>query len=100
MRASANSNNGWSRITELPSRERDEDVIERRVVRGERCKLQTAPLEQRQQRRERPMQLGHGQRENARARSHRGNTTQVSQRIDQIVRRSIDERELDDVLGA
>src|SRR5437588_261275 len=65
MRASASWNMGCSRITELPSRERDENVIERRVVRRERCELQAPVLEQSQQRRQSPVQLGHGERQNA-----------------------------------
>src|SRR5437016_9445617 len=99
MRASANWNNGCSRITELPSRERDEDVVERRVMRRERRELQIAPLKQRQQRRKRPMQLGHGQRKYAGAGPYRSDPAQATQRIRQVVRRSIDEGELDDVLG-
>src|SRR5881394_2088605 len=63
MRASASWNIGCSRITELPSRERDEDIVQGRVMGGERSQLETAALQLRQQGWQRAVQLGHSQRQ-------------------------------------
>src|SRR6266516_654974 len=49
MRDSASWYIGCSRITELPSGERDEDVVERGVMRGEQRQLHAALLERREQ---------------------------------------------------
>src|SRR5436190_108463 len=65
MRESASWYSGCSRITELPSGERDEDVVERGVMRGERGQLDLPLLQQREQRRQRAMELLHRQRDRA-----------------------------------
>src|SRR6266581_4636275 len=79
MRDSASWYIGCSRITELPSGERDEDVVEGGMVRRERRELEPALLHQREERGQRAMQLRHGQRESdaAGARPHGGHATEA-----------------------
>src|SRR3989442_1754158 len=100
MRESASWYIGCSRITELPSGERDEDVVERGVMRGERRELQAPLLQQGEQRGQRAMQLRHGQRESARTGTDGGHTADATDRIHEILGDAVAERELDDVLRA
>src|SRR2546425_13332736 len=50
MRASVSCARGWSRIAQVPPRERHEHVLEGRVMRSEHRELRAAAFEQRQQR--------------------------------------------------
>src|SRR6266571_4047846 len=101
MRDSASWYIGCSRITELPSGERDEDVVEGGMVRRERRELEPALLHQREERGQRAMQLRHGQRESdaAGARPHGGHATEAPHAVRQVAGRTVRDRELDDVLG-
>src|SRR6267143_4479192 len=102
MRESASWYIGCSRITELPSRERDEDVVERGVMRGERRQLEPPLLQQGEQRGERAMQLRHGQRQSppTGTGTDRGHAADATDRIHEILGDAVAERELDDVLRA
>src|SRR5207249_6155858 len=97
MRESANWYIGCSRVTELPSGERDEDVVERGVMRRERRQLEPPLLQQGEQCGQRAMQLRHREREPARGRTHGRYATQIAQSGRQIVGHTVEERELDDV---
>src|SRR2546422_6781660 len=95
MRESASWYIGCSRITELPSGERNEDVVERGVMRGERGQLEPPLLQQGEQCGQRAMQLGHGQREapTVGAGTDRGHAAHAADRIHEIVGETVAERE-------
>src|SRR6266853_2826566 len=101
MRASASWYIGCSRITELPSRERDEDVVERGVMRGEQGQLHAALFEQRELRGEGAVQLYDRERDSVGPRPHRGHTAHLLQDLDQIVRSpALRQREVHHVVRA
>src|SRR5439155_4762353 len=78
MRDSASWYIGCSRITELPSRECDEDVVERGVMRGEQRQLHAAVFEQGEQRGEGAVQLYDRERDSVGTRPHRGHPAHLS----------------------
>src|SRR5882762_1738000 len=86
MRESASWYIGCSRITELPSGERDEHVVERGVVRGEQRQLHAALFEQREQRGEGAVQLYDRERDAIAARPHSGDAPHLPQDFHQILR--------------
>src|SRR5213592_1310851 len=101
MRESASWYIGCSRITELPSGERDEHVVERGVMRGEQRQLHAARFEQREQRGEGAVQLYDRERDSVGTRPHRGHTPHLSQDLDQIVRSpALRQREVHHVVRA
>src|SRR2546427_7087941 len=101
MRESASWYIGCSRITELPSGERDEDVVERGVMRGEQRQLHTALAKQREQRGEGAVQLYDRERDSVGTRPHRRHTPHLSQDLDQIVRNpALRQREVHHVVRA
>src|SRR5437899_12382944 len=99
MRASASWNIGCSRITELPSGERDEDIVQGRMMGGERSQLESASLQLRQRGWTRAVQLGPGQRQ-PQPRPDCGDTSHTAQHVHQAVRHRVAERELHHVLAA
>src|SRR6266545_7206715 len=100
MRASASWNIGCSRITELPSGERDEDVVERRVMRRQQRQLELPLLQQGEERGQCAMQLGDSQRESAGAGADRGDAAAAADRVHEILGDALGEGELNDVLRA
>src|SRR5712691_9949650 len=99
MRDSASWYIGCSRITELPSGQRDEDVVERGVMRGEQRQLHAALSEQREQRGESAVQLYDGERDSVRTGPDRGHAPHLSQDLDEIVRNpALREREVHHVV--
>src|SRR5690349_5824847 len=100
MRDSASWYIGCSRITELPSRERDEDVVERRVMRGERGQLEPSLLQRAEQRRQRAVELGGGQREPRARGPDRRHAAECFEGIGEVLRNAVDQREFNHVLGA
>src|SRR5436190_23864696 len=101
MRESASWYIGCSRITELPSGQRDENVVERGVMRRERRQLELPLLQQGEQRRQRAVELFHGQRDSTAGgrRPHRGDPAQAAHGVAHV-RDAVGERELDYVLRA
>src|SRR2546426_5957820 len=102
MRDSASWYIGCSRITELPSGERDEDVVERGVMRRQRRELEPPLLQQREQCGQRAVQLDHRQRESdaTHAGTDRGHAAEPAHSVRQVSGGSVPDRELDDVLRA
>src|ERR1041385_1958512 len=100
MRDSASWYIGCSRITELPSGERDENVVERRVVRGQRCQLEPSLLQRAEQRRQRAVELGGSQRQPAGRRPDRRHAAERFEIVGEIVRHPLHQGEFDHVLGA
>src|SRR5260370_28986306 len=101
MRETASWYIGCSRITELPSGERDEHVVERGVMRGEQRQLHAALFEQREQRGEGAVQLYDGERDSARTGPDRRHTPPLSQDLDQLLRKPpLRQREVHHVVRA
>src|SRR5882762_10385189 len=86
MRESASWYIGCSRITELPSRQRDEYVVERGVMGREQRQLHAALFEQREQRRERAVQLYDREGDAIAARPHGGDAPHLPQDFHEILR--------------
>src|SRR5258705_3539058 len=84
MRETASWYIGCSRITELPSGERDEHVVERGVVRGEQRQLYAALFEQREQRGERAVQLYDREGDTIAAHPHGGHAPHLPQDFHEI----------------
>src|SRR5882762_3353701 len=97
MRASVSWYSGCSFIAQLPARERNEHVVERRLVGGEQRQLSPLALDQAKERRNRAMDLRHRERDPIGPRPdafHPGQSVEPSRRA------AIAQRELDDLICA
>src|SRR6266571_3635409 len=95
MRASVSWYSGCSFIAQLPPRERDEDIIERRVVRGEERQLGALAFEESQERRNRAVHVRHGERDSIWARP---DALHARQAVEPRRRAAVTQRELDDLV--
>src|SRR5437879_4404740 len=87
-----------SRIAQLPSGHRDEHILERRMVRGERRQLGAALFDERQQGGKAVVHLAHGERDAIIARAHGFHPRQPWQLGEKpLVGLAVGERELDHV---
>src|SRR6266446_2432446 len=101
IRESASWYIACSRITELPSGERDEDVVEGGVMGGEQRQLHAALLEQREQRGEGAVQLYNSEGDAIAARPHGGDAPHLPQDFHEIRRSAaFREGEVHDVIRA
>src|SRR6266487_3769408 len=95
MRASVSWYRGCSFIAQLAPRERDEDIIERRVVCGEERQLGALTFDESQERRNRAVHLRHGECDPTGARP---DALHARQAVEPRRCAAVTQRELDDLV--